>query len=57
MLSLSDLTEERVDHLFHIDRATPVTAPVFLLMVGLPGVGKSSGHREAIERGYVAKQN
>ena len=57
MLSLSDLTEERVDHLFHIDKATPVTAPVFLLMVGLPGVGKSSGHKEAIGRGYVPKHN
>ena len=57
MLSLSDLTEERVDHLFHIDKATPVTAPVFLLMVGLPGVGKSSGHRKAVELGHIPKHN
>ena len=57
MLSLSDLTTEKVDHLFHIDRAKPHTAPVFLLMVGLPGVGKSSGHREAIKREYVPKHD
>ena len=57
MLSLSDLTEERVDHLCHIDEAKPTSTPVFLLMVGLPGVGKSSGHREAIEREYVPKHD
>lgn len=50
---LSDLTPAVVDHLYRIDRAAPQAAPTFVLLVGAPGVGKSSGHAFAIENGLL----
>ena len=52
-LKLSDLTPAIVDHLYGTDAASPQAAPAFVLIVGSPGVGKSSGHAFAIENGFV----
>jgi predicted ABC-type ATPase len=57
MNTLEDLTEESIDNIFHIATATPTTKPVFLIIVGIPGVGKSSAHKEAIKRGYISKHH
>jgi hypothetical protein len=51
--SLSELTPAVVDHLYGIDTAMRQEKPHFVLLVGAPGVGKSSGHAEAIAREYV----
>lgn len=51
--SLSALTDDVVDHLYHIDTATPQAHPTFLFLVGAPGAGKSSGHARAIESGLL----
>ena len=53
MDTLEDLTDETVDNIFHITEASPTTHPVFLIIVGVPGVGKSSAHKEAVKRGYI----
>jgi hypothetical protein len=50
---LSELTPSVVDRLYGTDRAAPQAAPVFMLLVGSPGVGKSSGHAFAIGNGFV----
>lgn len=42
MPQLSALTPPVVDHLFGIDTAEPVAAPLFIFIVGVPGAGKSS---------------
>lgn len=55
--SLSALTPPVVDHIYHIDSATPVAAPVFLFLVGAPGAGKSSGHARAIDAGLLPAGN
>ena len=55
--SLSALTPPVVDHLYNIDGATPSESPVFLFLVGAPGVGKSSGHAYAIESGIIQAGN
>jgi predicted ABC-type ATPase len=47
--SLSELTPAVVDHLYGIDVAMPQAKPTFVLLVGAPGVGKSSGHAFAIK--------
>lgn len=57
MDTLEDLTDETVDNVFHITEATPTTLPVFLIIAGVPGVGKSSAHKEAIKRGYIPTHN
>jgi adenylate kinase family enzyme len=54
METLSDLTDEKVDELFHINSAPSVEDPVFVFMVGVPGVGKTTGHKELHKRGYLA---
>jgi len=54
METLSDLTDEKVDALFHINSAPSVAEPMFVFMVGVPGVGKSTGHKELHRRGYVS---
>ena len=54
MDTLSDLTDETVDRLFRTDLARPEERPVFLFLIGIPGVGKSSAHKELQKRGYVA---
>jgi hypothetical protein len=48
---LSALTPPVVDALYGTDRAVPPhgTEPTFMFMVGIPGVGKSTGHVEAIK--------
>jgi hypothetical protein len=51
--TLSDLTEPVVDALYHIDTATSRAAPAFVMMIGAPGAGKSSGHAAAIDAGYL----
>lgn len=51
--SLSALTDDVVDHLYHIDTATPQARPTFLFLVGAPGAGKSSGHARAVESGLL----
>ena len=50
---LSDLTSDVVDKLYGIDTAVPQDKPTIVLLVGAPGVGKSSGHTYAIEKGYI----
>ena len=50
---LSDLTPPVVDRIYGTDRATPRAEPTFVLLVGAPGVGKSSGHAFAIENGFL----
>jgi hypothetical protein len=35
---------DAVSELYGIDRASPVTSPTFVFMVGSPGAGKSQGH-------------
>ena len=50
---LSDLTPPVVDRIYGTDRATPRADPTFVLLVGSPGVGKSSGHAFAIENGFL----
>lgn len=50
---LSDLSPPVVDHIYGIDSATPRADPTFVLLVGAPGVGKSSGHAFAIEHGFL----
>jgi hypothetical protein len=50
---LSELTPAVVNALYHIDSATPRPDPAFVLMIGAPGAGKSSGHAAAIEAGYL----
>ena len=54
METLSDLTDEKVDELFHINSAPSVADPVFVFMVGVPGVGKTTGHKELHKRGFLA---
>jgi hypothetical protein len=51
--ALSAFTPEIVDHLYHIDSASPSATPTFLFIVGSPGAGKSSGHAHAIEAGLL----
>jgi hypothetical protein len=41
---LSALTPDVVDNLYGISTAKPVEAPIFVFLLGTPGVGKSSGH-------------
>ena len=53
METLSDLTDEKVDELFHINSALSVGDPVFVFMVGVPGVGKTTGHKEIHKRGFL----
>lgn len=53
METLSDLTDEKVDELFHIHSAPSVEDPVFIFMVGVPGVGKTTGHKELHRRGFL----
>lgn len=53
METLSDLTDEKVDELFHINSAPSVGTPVFVFMVGVPGVGKTTGHKELHRRGFL----
>lgn len=50
---LSDLTPPVVDRIYGTDRAAPRADPTFVLLVGAPGVGKSSGHAFAIENGFL----
>jgi hypothetical protein len=50
---LSALTPPVVDHLFGTDSAIPLAEPTFVLLVGAPGVGKSSGHAIAKAKGYL----
>uniref|UniRef100_A0A6C0DH70 Zeta toxin domain-containing protein n=1 Tax=viral metagenome TaxID=1070528 RepID=A0A6C0DH70_9ZZZZ len=57
MNTLDNLTDETVDNIFHITEASPTTNPVFLIIAGIPGVGKSSAHKEAVKRGYIPKHN
>ncbi len=54
---LSALTDEVVDHLYGVDRASPVEIPTFLFLVGSPGAGKSSGHARAIDAGIIPAGN
>ena len=51
--SLSALTPEKVDHLYGIDRARPSEHPIVVVLIGAPGVGKSSGHAAAIASGLL----
>jgi len=55
--ALSDLTPQVVDALYHIDTATPSAHPAFVMMIGAPGAGKSSGHGVAIDRGFLPAGN
>jgi predicted ABC-type ATPase len=57
MNTLEDLTDETVDNVFHITDAIPTTNPIFLIIAGVPGGGKSSAHKEAIKRGYLPKHD
>lgn len=52
---LSALTPPVVDSLYGTDRAVPPqgTEPTFMFMVGIPGVGKSTGHIKAVEAGLL----
>ena len=52
---LSALTPPVVDSLYGTDRAEPPqgTEPTFMFMVGIPGVGKSTGHVKAMETGLL----
>jgi hypothetical protein len=50
---LSDLTDTVVNHLYGIDRSMPAIHPTFLYLVGVPGAGKSSGHKAAIDAGLL----
>jgi hypothetical protein len=51
---LSALTPAVVDQLYGIDRAEPVAHPLFVILAGSPGVGKSSGHAAAEALGLTA---
>jgi hypothetical protein len=54
---LSRLTPAVVDGIYGTAAATPKEAPVFVWLVGAPGAGKSTGHRHAIEHGFVEPGN
>lgn len=50
---LSALTPATVDRLYGIDRAAPTPRPVFVILAGSPGAGKSSGHVAAAALGLL----
>jgi hypothetical protein len=54
---LSRLTPAVVDAIYGTAAAASKEAPTFVWLVGAPGAGKSTGHRHAIERGFVEPGN
>jgi hypothetical protein len=54
---LSSLTPAVVDRIYNIDTASSQAEPTFLILVGAPGSGKSSGHGRAIEAGLIPAGN
>jgi hypothetical protein len=46
-----------VAKLYGIDKATPDEDPYFVFLVGVPGAGKSMGHRALVESGLFSDEN